>query len=72
MMYEEYLTSVQLDTWNMEIGLSKKTIRFMLGIKPLLLEYLIKGNTDVLAVDKHEVSEKKEIFNDGTFIKIEL
>lgn len=43
----------------------------MFGVKSFLKEYLITGKTNVLEQSAHEISECKEIFEDGTFIKIE-
>lgn len=59
-------------SWNTEFGTDTNPVRVSLGIQPFLLEYLVKGNPDLLKNNLSERTDMTESFADGTFIKIEV
>lgn len=58
-------------TMSIEREIGKKPIKVMFGIKQSLMDCLMEGNMSEVEEYKHEISENKETFKDGTFIKIE-
>lgn len=61
---------VIITTFDIKDEFYKNRMKLILGIKASLMEYFITGDTSKLEHYEHKWSEREEVFEDGTFIRV--